>query len=110
MSRSIGLVHMYQQKDIFTWNIQTLCPKVITKDKNFKQQTKAYCQAHRVKNVGMLGTTLSQGILMWIMKTLAFFVQNLLARLSSSRSQGIKCLYPTLRSCHKKYSFEILEL
>ena len=66
---------------IFMWNMKTLCTKVITKVKLLKKKAKPYGQGHRVKNVGMLGTILSQGILMWNMKALAFTVQNLLSRL-----------------------------
>ena len=63
----------------------TLSSKVISKVNVFKKWVKLQGQGHRVKNNGTHGKVLSQGILMWNIKALAFTVQKLLARLKFQR-------------------------
>ena len=59
----------------------THCSKVICKVKVFKKYVKLKGQGHRVKNNGVHGKVLSQGILMWNIKALALTVQKLFAKL-----------------------------
>ena len=70
------------------WNIIALAltvQKVMSKVKVFKKWVKLQNQGHRVKNNGIHGKVLSQGILMWKIKALVLTVQKLLARLKFQR-------------------------
>ena len=64
----------------------THCSKVISKVKVFKKWVKLQGQGYRVKNNGTHGKVLSQGTLMWYIKTLALTVQKILARLKFSKN------------------------
>ena len=82
--------------------------KVISKVKVFKKWAKLQGQGHRVKNNGIHGKVLSQGILMCNIRALAFTVQKLLARLKFQRGgqndrMDKNNMPPDLRShIHKK--------
>ena len=56
------------------------CSKVISKVKVFKKWDKLQGQGHRVKNNGTHRKVLSQGILMWNIKALAFTIQKFLSK------------------------------
>ena len=60
--------------------------KVISKVKFFKKWIKLQGQGHSVKKYETHGKVLSQGILMWNIKTLELTVQNLWARLKFSKN------------------------